>query len=225
MNRHFKGVIFDMDGVLVDSEPLHQRAWKQTLGELGIPLTDEQFRQLMGKTTRQIFSLYFEKHGIQADLEYWSFKKDEAYRALVHRELQPLDGVVPFVMYLNSRKIRMAVASSAVRLNVQAALDCLKLEGMFQAVLSVEDITHPKPDPEIYLTAAAQLGLAPVDCAVIEDSLPGIQSARQAGAFVVGITSNFPAETLAIADRVCASFQEIHEFLQPRLLSSGFEGG
>lgn len=206
-----------MDGVLVDSEPLHRKAWKQVLRELGISMSDEQFRLLMGKTTDQIMSRYFEQYGIREDLDYWSYKKDEVYRTLVQKELKPLDGVVGFLLYLKSRQVKIGVASSAVQQNVQAALDCLGLEDGFDAILSVEDITHPKPNPEIYLKAAQSLGLAASDCVVIEDSLPGIQSAKQAGTFVIGITTNFSSEALAIADQVCTSFLEISEFVAPHL--------
>jgi HAD superfamily hydrolase (TIGR01509 family) len=204
-------VIFDVDGVLVNSEPLHQRAWKQVLKELGISLSNQQFRLLMGKTTDQIMSMFFEQHDIREDVSFWSYKKDEVYRTLVHKELKPLEGVVPFLLHLKARQVKIGVASSAVRKNVQAALDCLGVEDGFNVVLSVEDITHPKPDPEIYLKAAQSLGLAASDCVVIEDSLPGIQSAKQAGTFVIGITTNFASEALAIADHVCLSFPEIHQ--------------
>jgi beta-phosphoglucomutase len=217
VNRQFKGVIFDVDGVLVDSEPLHQKAWRQVLGQLGVSMSDEQFHLLMGKTTDQIMSMYFRQYGIQEDLNFWSYKKDEAYRTLVHKELKPLDGVVPFLLYLKSRQIKIGVASSAVQKNVQAALDCLGVEKGFDAILSVEDITHPKPNPEIYLKAARSLGLAASDCIVIEDSLPGVQSAKQAGAFVIGITTNFSPKTLAIADQICTSFLEIRRFVDPHL--------
>jgi HAD superfamily hydrolase (TIGR01509 family) len=217
MNRQFKGVIFDVDGVLVDSEPLHQRAWKQILEEFGITLSDAQFHRLMGKTTHQILAMYFEQYGIREDLEFWSFKKDEVYRSLVHEELKPLDGVVSLLEFLRSRKVRMGVASSAVRQNVKAALDCLGPDICFDSILSVEDITHPKPNPEIYLKAAQALELPPSDCGVIEDSLPGIQSAKEAGAFVIGITTNVHPLALTVADLVCSSFHEIRLFLEPRL--------
>ena len=217
MSVQFRGVIFDVDGVLVDSEPLHQRAWEQILGGFGITLTDLEFKKLMGKTTHQILAMYFEQCGIQEDLEFWSFKKDEVYRSLVHEELKPLDGVVSLLEYLKSRKIRIGVASSAVRENVQAALDCLGPQISFDSILSVEDITHPKPDPEIYLKMAQKLELPPNNCAVIEDSVPGIQSAKQAGAFVIGITTSVHPQTLTAADLVLSSFHEIRLFLEPRL--------
>jgi beta-phosphoglucomutase len=217
MNRQFRGVIFDVDGVLVDSEPLHQRAWEQILAEFGITLSSAQFHLLMGKTTHQILAMYFEQYGIREDLEFWSFKKDEVYRSLVHEELKPLDGVVSLLEFLKSRKIRIGVASSAVRQNVEAALDCLGPEVSFDSILSVEDIMHPKPDPEIYVKAAQSLDLSPNDCVVIEDSLPGIQSAKQAGAFVIGITTNVHPQGLTAADLVCSSFHEIRLFLEPRL--------
>jgi len=217
MNRRFRGIIFDVDGVLVNSEPLHHRAWKQILVEFGIQLSDEQFHRLMGKTTHQILKMYFEQYGIQEDLEFWSFKKDEVYRSLVHKELKPLDGVVSLLEFLMSRKIRIGVASSAVRQNVEAALDCLGPQVSFDSILSVEDIIHPKPDPEIYLKAAQNLKLTPNDCGVIEDSIPGVQSAKEAGAFVIGITTNVHPQGLTAADLVCSSFHEIRHFLEPRL--------
>ena len=206
-----------MDGVLVDSEPLHHKAWKQVMEEFGISVSDAQFRKLMGKTTHEILSLYFEQYGIQEDLDFWSHKKDEVYRSMVPQELKPLDGVVSLIEYLKSRKIRIGVASSAVRPNVEAALECLGLEKVFDSILSVEDILHPKPDPEIYLKAARRLELSPNECVVIEDSLPGIQSAKQAGSFVIGITSNFHPPAFAAADLVCSSFHQIRQFLEPQL--------
>jgi|SRR5437773_953469 len=147
----FKAVIFDMDGVLVDSEPLHQKAWQQILDGFGI-----------------------------------SFGK-------------------------------LAIASSAIRKNVEAVIECIQLQKLFQSVLSIEDVSSPKPHPEIYLKSAENLQVAPFECAVIEDSVPGLQAAKGSGAFAIGITTSFPAEVLIAADWIAHSFSEIKSFLETRL--------
>jgi HAD superfamily hydrolase (TIGR01509 family) len=214
----FKAVIFDMDGVLVDSEPLHQKAWQQILDGFGISFGKEDYKRIIGKTTFEVMVEYFQKWGIDEDPHFWSEQKEEAYRAIIHEELKPLDGLIPLIEFLKEAGTKLAIASSAIRKNVEAVIECIQLQKIFQSVLSIEDVSSPKPHPEIYLKSAENLQVAPFECAVIEDSVPGLQAAKRSGAFVIGITTSFPAEVLIAADWIAHSFSEIKSFLETRLV-------
>jgi len=209
----FGAVIFDMDGVLVDSEPYHIEAYQRVLAKFGINFQKSDYKRILGKTALEIFTELFQRNGVQENPQEWAERKEATYREVIEKQLQPTKELIPLLDELLVNRTKLGVATSAPRKNLEAVLRCTKLERYFQSTLGLEDITHPKPNPEIYLKSATRLGIPISQCAVIEDSVIGLESARAAGVFAIGITTSFPAGLLTPANIIFDSFSQICSFL------------
>ncbi|HEY7035600.1 MAG TPA: HAD family phosphatase [Thermomicrobiales bacterium] len=184
--RRFDAVIFDLDGTLVDTEPLHERSWTIALAELGLTMPEGEYR------------LYFSgRPGIQSCRERFGMSLEEAiatndlvtqvYWELAAGNVAPMPGLTAFLDRLHG--VPKAIATSARRSSATRMLAELGLNAAFDAVVTADDITHGKPHPEIFLTAAARLTVAPERCLVFEDSRAGLAAARAAGMTCVGLTT------------------------------------
>jgi len=222
-----RAVVFDFDGVLVDSEGLHFRAQRQALLGEGIAIDkDEYYRHYLAYDDRGALRIALERHGQAADparVEALAQRKARIFADLVP-EIPFFPGVRELVRDL-AREVPLAVASGARRPEIESILTAGELRDPFAAIVGAEDVRNTKPHPEPYLTAMARLsplapGLRPADCLVFEDSVPGIASALAAGMKVVGITNSYPAATLRSAHRVVDSL----EGLRPAELKSLFAG-
>ena len=179
-DRCFGGYIFDCDGTLADTMPLHYRAWKRAIEELGGQFSEELFYQLGGKPTGQIFELLRDEHGLNVgDVHAASERKEEYFLELIH-EVQPIEPVLEIARRLHTI-IPMAVASGGYRKYVELTLDAIGVRGLFDAVVCAEDYARGKPFPDPFLEAARRLGVAAPDCLVFEDSPLGVEAARAAG--------------------------------------------
>lgn len=195
--------IFDWDGVIVESSAQHERAWRRLAAELGRSVPDGVFRRSFGmKNERVIRDLL----GWTADpglLDEWSRRKEEWFRQIVSDEgLATVPGTREWLERMRSAGIPCAIGSSTPRLNIELATARLGLEGRFDALVSAEDVSHGKPHPEVFLVAAARLGVDPRRCVVFEDAHVGIEAARSAGMRVVAVTTTHAAEALVGADWV-----------------------
>lgn len=188
-----KACIFDMDGTLINNMGWHAQAWQQLLTENGLPFDRDEFsRRTAGKINTEIIPEVFGAI-TAARLEELSNRKESLYRELYTPHRQPLAGAREFLAACQKLGVRLAVATSAPPANVEFILDGLDLRHFFQAVITAADITRGKPDPEIFLKAAAHLGVAPQNCLVFEDALNGLEAAHRAGMKVVGLaTVNAP---------------------------------
>lgn len=228
-----KAVILDMDGVLVDTEPIQLQAFEMYLKQLGIP-TDENFlKSLVGYSVdmniRQIFDTYFP--GTVYDLKAELAQRDSLYLHLLQSfPLQPMEGIPELVHLCKASGIRLALASSSSKKQVDAVLNRLDSSGKFKAplrrfftaVLSGDDVGQRKPHPEIYLKVLEKLGVAAGEAMAIEDSSAGIQSARRAGLFCVALQNEyFPVEKLRAADWVVDSLQTVWKQLRQSIGSEG----
>jgi beta-phosphoglucomutase len=186
MNR--PAFILDMDGVLVDSNPLHAHAWRVYLLQHGIS-ADSILEQMHGKRNDQIVRTLFGRQLTDAEVFTHGAAKEQLYRKLMRPQLQShlLPGLVPFLE--RHRQRLMGVASNAEPANIDFVLDEGKLRPFFPVAVAGNRVRNPKPDPEIYLLAASLLGVSPADCVVFEDSPTGIEAAKSAGARVVGVES------------------------------------
>lgn len=203
MNRW--GVIFDMDGVLVDSSEAHYQSWR-LLGEReGHPFTPELFGRTFGMHNQQILPLWLGQDLPQSEIDRLADWKESTYRQLAPRLLRPIPGVLELISALRAQGVPLAVGSSGPLANIRLILQTLELEEAFSALSTGEDVTHGKPDPEVFLVAARRLQLEPARCVVLEDAPQGVEAARRAGMAVLAITSSRPAEDLS-ADRVVESF-------------------
>lgn len=189
-----RAVLWDMDGTLVDSGALHYHAWRETLAALRAPLGEAEFAATFGLRNDAVLRRLLDPAIGDADIARLGEAKEARYRDLVRRDgVAPLPGASAWLARLAARGWRQAIASSGPRANTAAILDALAWHGMFQTVVAAEDVTHGKPDPEVFLTAAARLDAAPARCVVVEDAPPGIEAGRRAGMPTIGVLSTHAA--------------------------------
>jgi beta-phosphoglucomutase family hydrolase len=182
-----KAVIFDLDGVVADSHPLHHSAWKALFAEQGLQLEDHQLDFILaGHPRREILRHYLGELS-EERAKTLGMRKDELYQEIAHR-LQPMPGLRELLDALDSVGIAKAVATSAAPERTRETLKAFDIVDRFPVVL-VGGVTHPKPAPDIFLLAAENLNVDPRECAVIEDSVAGVQAAKSAGMACVGYTS------------------------------------
>ncbi|HEY5692246.1 MAG TPA: HAD family phosphatase [Cyclobacteriaceae bacterium] len=184
-----KGVIFDLDGTMVDNMMVHHRAWQKKLKELGLDMTLEEVRKQIHGINDEIFIRLFGDRFTVAERKQLAYEKEEAYRAIYKSEIKLIDGLSVFLETLHDRGVPMAIGSAAPYENVDFVLDKLNLRCYFKTVLHAGDVEKGKPDPEIYLKCASGLHLTPEDCVVFEDSPTGAEAAIRAGCKLVIITT------------------------------------
>jgi beta-phosphoglucomutase len=198
--RTIAGVIFDMDGVLVESEPFIAEAAVRMFAEKGVEVRPEDFRPFIGMGEDRFLGGVAEARGVVLELPRDKVRTYEIYLELIRGRLEPLPGVADFIGRCRSLGLKLAVASSADRVKVEGNLRALGLpSGTFHAVVVGEDIILKKPAPDIFLEASRRLGHDPGLCLVIEDAVAGVAAARAAGARCLGLTTSFPADQLVAA--------------------------
>ncbi len=214
------GFLFDMDGVIVDSNPYHKIALKQFCHEHGRDLTEEELREkIYGRTNRDWIINIFGQIGDEKIKQYTE-EKEALYRKLYDRDIVLLTGLQAFLEKMDLANIPRAVATSAPRANVDFSLSRTGTESFFPTILDDSFVTRGKPDPQIYLKSAAALGLDPTKCIVFEDSLSGVAAGKAAGCKVVGITTTHTPEELHDADLCAPDFENLDpETLISRLFS------
>jgi len=186
-----RAVLWDMDGTLIDSEQFHWVAWRDTLANEGITITSEQFLSSFGQRNDSILPKWLGSAATPERMERIANAKEELYRNLIRRDgISPLPGVESWVHRLHQEGWLQAIASAAPRANIQAVLEALSATHVFHGIVSAEDVHHGKPDPEVYLTAAARVGVPPDRCIVVEDAAAGVQGARRAGMRSIGVNRN-----------------------------------
>ncbi len=202
-----RAVLWDMDGVLVDTSAFHFEAFRELLAGLGRELTEEDFRKVFGLRNDAILrELLGELPPSQ--VEELARRKEEAFRAKASKAVKPLPGSIALIEKLRQRGKRLAIVSSAPRENVVMVLQSLGLTEAFDTVLSEEDVPRGKPDPQGYLLAAERLGVSPADCVVLEDAPGGVEAAKRAGMRCIGIARGRRPEELSDADLVVSTLAD-----------------
>ena len=198
-----KAIIFDMDGVLTDSEPLINAAAVAMFRERGLVVQPEDFLPFVGTGEDRYLGGVAEKYGFPLEIAAAKKRTYEIYLDLVPQKLRAFPGAQDLVRTCQRAGLKIAVASSADLIKIEANLRKIGLPPeSWDAIVSAEDATHKKPAPDLFLAAARKLGFAPTDCVVIEDAVNGIQAAKAAGMRCVAVAQTFPAEKLAAADLV-----------------------
>ncbi|MCA9099080.1 MAG: HAD family phosphatase [Planctomycetaceae bacterium] len=215
------GVIFDMDGVLVDSYLPHFVSWQETASKFGLELTEEQFRGTFGQTSSSIIrQLWGEGALTPEQMTDFDHIKEARYRELVVAELPIMKGARELVQNLHSDGIPLAIGSSGPPENVQLAASALGGSNLFSAYVTGRDVQHGKPDPQVFILAAEKLGIPPDRCVVIEDAPVGIEAATRAGMKSIGLQSPPPRNrdlsraTLVIDSLSSLSTSRIREVLE-----------
>ena len=209
-----KAVLWDLDGVLVDSAPFHFQAWRELFQSLGKGFADADFRRTFGLRNDAILRDILGELA-PAEVERLARKKEELYRDKIEGRVTAIPGAVDLLRCLQQTGMKMAIVSSAPGENVCVVLRSLGLEGVFEAVVAEEDAPKGKPDPQGFLLAAEKLGVAPPECVVIEDAPGGLEAAKRAGMRCIGLASSRPREALTGADLVVDSLAEaaVYSFL------------
>jgi len=189
-----RAVLWDVDGTLVDSLEYHWLSWRAALGNEGYTLVREQFMATFGRRNDEILRTYFGPEIAPERIRRISLDKEEQYREMVReRGIAPLPGVRRWLERLKATGWRQAIASSAPPLNLEVILAALEVKDCFDALVSAEEVERGKPDPQIFLTAAAKLQTPPARCIVVEDAPAGTEAARRAGMRAIGVLTTHAA--------------------------------
>ncbi len=212
-SQKFSAVIFDMDGVIIDSEPRHERAFLDVFEQMGYGQTHGvHFEQYLGRSDRAVWLDFIAKHNPKWTLDELTAWKQNHLIEIIRREQPIFDGLPELVARL-APHYRLAVASGSVHPVIDEVLAMKSLRRFFPVVVSVQDVAKGKPAPDIFLRAAALLGVEPAACCVIEDSAAGVTAARAAGMTAIAITNTLPAEKLTHANHAVRTYEEIERLL------------
>ena len=204
------GAIFDWDGVIVDSSSHHEESWERLAKETGLTLPEGHFRKGFGMKNEFIIPNLLNWSDHLQEIQRLSLRKEELYREiLLEWGIRPLAGVTEWLAELREHGIRCAIGSSTHRLNIMTSLAVLGLEDRFTAIVTAEDVSHGKPDPEVFLTAAGKIGIDPRTCVVFEDAFVGIEAAHRGGMKVVAVATTNRIETLKTADLAVHRLDEL----------------
>ncbi len=204
-----KAVIFDVDGVIVDSYRPHFEGWRRMLAELGEEFTEETFRGTFGRTNRDIFADLFGDKYSDADVLVAAERKEALYREIIRADFPAIDGAVELIDALADAGFRLAVGSSGPPENVALTIECLGRGEKIAARVTGADVERGKPDPQVFQLAAEKLGVAPHECVVVEDATVGVAAAKAAEMACVALTGTATREQLGEADLVVDSLREL----------------
>ncbi|MBU7319676.1 HAD family phosphatase [Paenibacillus sp. SM 69] len=221
----FTAFIFDMDGVIIDSEPLHFKVDMEVMGGLGVPITKEELEGYVGMTNPEMWTRIRLKYGLTPSVEdiiELQLKRKLAY--LEASDDRPIEGITELLHSLHGTK-RIGLASSSPRVFIEAVLNKFDLLSYFDFVISGEEVDHGKPAPDIYLKAAEMLGASPDQCIVLEDARHGVAAAKAAGMTCIGFqNANSGEQDLSKADWIVGSIRQIRLEELERLIPSAEAG-
>jgi beta-phosphoglucomutase len=194
---NYRAILFDLDGVIVNSEPLHQTAFETTLKARGHNLSPDQYIQYFAdKTDEAGFKTYFAAIAEPFDLRAIMAEKAQAYLDLADGHLTPYPGVIELIQDEVARNTPLALVTGTLRHEVELTLKTFGITHCFKTIIAAEDVAVGKPDPAGYIKAAQLLHVAPADCIVVEDSPSGLKAAQSAGIRCVVVTNTHPAAEL-----------------------------
>lgn len=203
-----KAVLFDMDGLLVDSETLAMKTIIKLCAELSIVLAPGEETGIIGITEEKFFSELIERHHASMSVQDVLEKFRGEYEQLLHSDLQAFDGAKTLPQKLKARGLRLGLVSGSPAKQIDIILTCLDMKGVFEVIVSAEDTSHSKPEPEEYLLGAQKLGVNPDECIVLEDAKAGVEAGKTAGMKVIGVRNNNDQD-LSAADEVVNNLTEV----------------
>jgi len=203
------GAIFDMDGVLVDSYHAHFQSWRQLADNHGLQITEEHFAATFGKTTRQIILELWPHACSNTDIRLWDAEKETIYREVPSASFSEMDGASDLLRDLHAAGFVLGIGSSGPPQNVEIVLRKLPGAQLILASVNGLEVERGKPAPDVFLKTAEKLGLAPLQCAVVEDAPVGVEAAHRAGMPAIGLAGTVPAKELTQADLLVHSLREL----------------
>ncbi|MHA3775112.1 HAD family hydrolase [Verrucomicrobiota bacterium sgz303538] len=204
------GALFDWDGVIIDSRRHHEESWERLARELGQPLPDGHFVQGFGRKNEFIIPEILGWTRDLNEIHQISLRKEALYREVVADwGLEALPGVRTWLERLRDAGVPCAIGSSTHRANIDLSLGMIGLHSFFSAIVTAEDVSHGKPDPEVFVTGANRIARAPELCVVFEDAHVGIQAARAGGMRIVAVATTHRIEELTAADRAVHTLDEL----------------
>ncbi len=224
-----RALIFDFNGVLVDDEPIHLEIFQKVLQEEGISLNaQDYYARYLGMDDRGCFKAAYQEHGRKLDkssLAEMIRRKAVYYREAIEKRMMIFPGVKALIPALSSR-FPLAIASGALKSEIEMILEGIGLKNYFQAIVSAEDVSEGKPNPEVFIKALSLLNqhktdkpILPSECLVVEDSKEGIRGAHRAGMICLAVANSHPAEELSEADKVVKGLDEVATTFLEKLLS------
>jgi beta-phosphoglucomutase len=209
LNKNIEAVLFDMDGVLIDSYNMHKKALELTAAEYGFNVSESDFISIFGKTSFEgMSSLPYTKGWSKEKIIEFNDKQDGMFRKVFAKEPALIPGALEFVKKLDSLNIPLAIGTSAPKANAEVFIESLNLNGLFKSIVSGDDVKKGKPDPAIYLKCAEQLKANPENCIVFEDSIMGIRSGKAANMFVIALSTTHDKSDLKEADCIIKHFSD-----------------
>ncbi|NCO33146.1 MAG: hypothetical protein AUJ92_06375 [Armatimonadetes bacterium CG2_30_59_28] len=212
-------VIFDLDGVIVDSAEPHFISWQRLARENGLGMSAELFHETFGQPNSQVLPRLFDRYLCKSEIDRYSHRKEELYRDIVREAVVVFPGALDLIHKLKSAGHRLAMGTSAPPENVELVVELLELGDVFDAMVTSRDVAHGKPNPEVFTIAAERLGTPPGRCVVIEDAIAGVEAARAAGMTCIAVTTTHPAESLQEADWIVGSLEDVSPTAVCRLIN------
>jgi beta-phosphoglucomutase len=209
MNMTRTAVIFDVDGVLIDSYQAHFESWLRMFAEHDVSFTEAEFRKTFGRTSHDIIAALYGSDLTDAEIRAWDDRKEALYRDIIREKFPAIDGAVELLDALHAAGFKLGVGSSGPPENIQLTLDCLKRGDLFDSVVTRVDVTRGKPDPQVFQIAGERLGAKPEQCVVVEDAPAGIEAANRAGMASVALTGTASREELSHARLIVDSLREL----------------
>lgn len=216
-------LIFDMDGVVVDNDLYHFRSWQDYAKTLGKVVSFEEVKSWFGSTNQVILENLLGKHVSSKEIEQHARRKEKHYREIYRQDIQPVKGLKSFLELAQKENFRIGLATSAPPENVDFVLSSTGLTDFFEVITDDTQINSGKPDPEIFLKTAKKLQASPSGSIVFEDSFHGIEAARRAGMYVIGVATTHELENLVHADLQITDFTELTISILENLLGEKME--
>lgn len=212
-----KAVIFDMDGVIIDSEPIHMKLENETYKKLSIEVTGDEHRSFVGSTSHYMWGTLKDKYKLNQTLEELIEYDRSTYLKYLNSEeceITLIDGVKELIEDLYEKGIKLAIASSSPLNVIEVIAKKFQIEEYFEVFVTGDYVERSKPEPDIFLFASEKLGVSPENCVVIEDSHNGVRAAKKAGMKCVGINSDATgSQDISMADLVINSFKEVSKMI------------
>jgi beta-phosphoglucomutase family hydrolase len=205
-----RAILWDLDGVIADTAHYHCLSWQEAFKKRGVNFTEEDFKHHFGQRNDTIILGVLGSDVSLKDIADIAQDKEVIFRNNILKDLRPFPGVIRLLHSTRDNNIKTAIGSSAPLENVQLILSHLKIEDCFQTIVSGEDVTEGKPNPQVFLLGAKKLKVEPSHCIVIEDAVAGVEAAKRGGMLCIAVTNTHPASNLSKADLIVDSLGKVN---------------